>query len=161
MRRLRTFFLLWLLGINGVFGDCIDAILVEKSKRLMTVFSKQKAIKQYKIALGFNPVGHKEQEGDGKTPQGTYRVAAKNDKSQFHKSLRVSYPNGKDSAHAKKRSVSPGGDIMIHGLGKQFAHMGKNHHQSDWTLGCIAVTNEEIDEIFNNIKTGTTIKIVP
>lgn len=138
-----------------------DTILIKKSQRKMELYAKGKLIKAYKISLGFAPIGPKQQEGDGKTPEGDYTILSKNPHSQFHLSLKVSYPNAKDRANAKKKKVHPGGNIMIHGLGKQFSHLGKLHTLHDWTLGCIAVTNAEIEEIWKLVMKGTIVKIEP
>ncbi len=137
----------------------IDRILVEKNKRVMSVFYKGKFLKSYKIALGGNPVGHKVQEGDQKTPEGTYHISAKYPKSQFYLALQISYPNTRDSENARKKGVSPGGQIMIHGLGKTFGWLGKLHVKSDWTLGCVAVTNEQIKEIYDACPVGTKVDV--
>ncbi|MBX9977317.1 MAG: L,D-transpeptidase family protein [Alphaproteobacteria bacterium] len=139
----------------------IDAIVIDKEKRTMTIFSNEKPIKAYTIALGFSPKGHKEKEGDGKTPEGSYTICAKNTKSQFHLSLKISYPNQEDRDNAKAKGVTPGSDIMIHGLGKVFSWMGSFHTKRDWTLGCVAVTNKEIEEIFASTKVGTPVDIKP
>ncbi|WP_052046204.1 L,D-transpeptidase family protein [Candidatus Paracaedibacter symbiosus] len=127
----------------------------------MTVYHGDNPLKTYKIALGFSPEGHKRQVGDGKTPEGTYRIEFKNKNSQFHRSLKISYPSLTDARSAKQRGVRPGNDIMIHGLGKGFAFLGKIHFLKDWTRGCIAVTNQEIEEIYASTQPGTTVKIVP
>lgn len=139
----------------------IDLILVEKLARSMSIFHKKTKLKTYKIALGFDPVGHKEQEGDGKTPEGVYFVSHKYPNSQFYLALQVSYPNAHDQKNAKKKGISAGGEIMIHGLGKTFAWLGKLHVNNDWTLGCVAVTNEEIKEIYDATAIGTKIEIRP
>jgi murein L,D-transpeptidase YafK len=139
----------------------IDFILVEKEKRKMSVYQKGKLLKEYKIALGSSPKGHKKKEGDCKTPEGTYFISSKNDKSRFHLSLKVSYPNKTDEKNALKNKVSAGGDIMIHGLGSEFGFLGKAHVLNDWTLGCIALTNQEIEEIFTATSVGTKIEIRP
>jgi murein L,D-transpeptidase YafK len=123
------------------------------------VYHQNKLLKSYKISLGFSPEGHKEKEGDGKTPEGMYTISHKNPRSQFHLSLKISYPSLKDKQSAVKKGVSPGGDIMIHGLGKDFSHLGKNHILHNWTLGCIALTDEEIQEIYHATSVGTIIKI--
>jgi murein L,D-transpeptidase YafK len=138
-----------------------DLLKVEKSKRLLHAFSGGKCIKTYRIALGQQPVGHKEFEGDGKTPEGTYQISLKNRNSRFHKSLGISYPDKKDIEHARQLGKPPGGDVMIHGLMNRFAFLGKRHRMQDWTLGCIAVTNEEIDELFYAVNIGTPIEIKP
>ncbi len=139
----------------------IDTILVEKHKRIMTVLHKDKAIKTYKIALGFSPEGHKVKEGDGKTPEGTYFIVGKNPQSKFHLSLKLSYPSVEQQKSAKTKGVNPGGDIMIHGLAPHLEKKGKWHAMRDWTLGCIAVTNDEIDEIFRIAEVGTKVVIFP
>lgn len=140
----------------------IHRITVEKSKRSMKLWDKQgNLIKAYNIALGFAPMGQKTIEGDGKTPEGCYKISGKYANSQFHRSLRVSYPTPQQMQAAKKANQAAGGDIMIHGLGRQFAHMGKNHTKHDWTLGCIAVTNDEIEEIYANTPFNTPIEITP
>ncbi|MBY0281379.1 MAG: L,D-transpeptidase family protein [Alphaproteobacteria bacterium] len=138
-----------------------DMILIKKNQRKMELYAKGKLIKIYKISLGFSPTDPKQQEGDGKTPEGEYTITSKNPHSQFHLSLKISYPNTADRKNAKAKKVSPGGDIMIHGLGKQFSHLGKLHTLYDWTLGCIAVTNDEIEEIWKLVKEGTIVKIEP
>ncbi len=98
---------------------------------------------------------------DGKTPEGKYSITYKNPNSQFHRSLKISYPNAKDKKIAKQNGVSPGGEIMIHGLAEPFAWLGKKHLLRDWTLGCVALTNEEIEEIYDHVKVGTHIQIEP
>jgi len=139
----------------------IDKIIVYKSAREMKVFSGGKELKTYKIALGPDPVGPKQFQGDGKTPEGKYKVDGKNPYSTYHKNLGVSYPNDRDRAFAKKNGKSAGGDIKIHGLGKWFSHLGTGHYKYDWTAGCIAVTDEEIDEIYAATSVGTPIEIDP
>lgn len=139
----------------------IDMILIEKNLHKMTVYHKGTAVKSYKIALGFSPSGHKEQVRDGKTPEGNYRIIYKNPHSRFHKSLKISYPSVQDKRIAKQKGVSPGGDIMIHGLAKPFELLGRTHSVRDWTLGCIAVSNEEIDELYEYTPVGTPVTIKP
>ena len=138
-----------------------DKVLVEKALRRMTLFQNGKPVKTYRIALGKNPVGPKVQEGDKRTPEGIYTINGRNPKSAFHLSLRVSYPGAADIAQAKSLGVSPGGDIMIHGLGNGFGWIGSNHTLSDWTLGCIAVTNAEIEDIWKAVPDGTVVEILP
>ncbi len=138
-----------------------DFIRVEKSKGTLTIYHDSKRVKHYKIALGSDPQGHKTCEGDGKTPEGLYSISSKNPQSRYHLSLKISYPNQKDRESAKARGASPGGDIMIHGLPKAFSWLGDSHILKNWTQGCIAVTNEEIEEIFAVIPVGTPIEIMP
>jgi len=120
-----------------------------------------KTVKTYKVALGGNPVGAKDRIGDHRTPEGIYSIDAKKQNSQFHKALHVSYPNAKDHERARKLGVSPGGDIEIHGLGAKWGWVGAGNRAVDWTDGCIAVTNEEIDEIYPLVKVGTPVEIKP
>jgi murein L,D-transpeptidase YafK len=138
-----------------------DRIVVEKGARTLTLFRDGKVLKSYKVALGRDPVGPKTREGDGKTPEGEYRINGKNEHSQFHLSLRISYPNASDRERARKLSVNPGGDIFIHGLPPQWAWLGAAHRQRDWTLGCIAVTNAEIEEIYARVPVGIPVEIKP
>jgi murein L,D-transpeptidase YafK len=134
---------------------------VEKNKRTLALMDGTRIVKSYKVALGGSPKGAKERKGDHKTPEGLYAVDAKKPVSQFHKALHLSYPNAADRERAKKLGVTPGGDIEIHGLGKKWGWIGAGHRATDWTDGCIAVTNEEIDEIFWMVKTGTVVEIKP
>ena len=138
-----------------------DKILIEKKERRLTLISKKKVIKTYKIALGGNPEGPKERQGDNKTPEGTYTIDSRNRNSKYHLSLHVSYPNEKDRRRAKELGVSPGGDIMIHGIKNGFGWIGDFHTEVDWTKGCIAVTDEEIEEIDKLVPDGTIVEIRP
>lgn len=139
----------------------IDYIIVKKSNRQLLAYSKQKLIKTYQISLGDSPVGHKEFEGDEKTPEGVYVINAKNPNSGYHKNLGVSYPNKKDITKAKLLSKDPGGDIKIHGIRNHLGFIGKFQRFSDWTNGCIALTNKEVDELFYAVNIGTKIEIRP
>jgi len=138
-----------------------DRILVEKSQRKLTLFRGGKELKHYFVALGGAPVGAKQRQGDQKTPEGKYVIDFRNPASQFHLSLHVSYPNAADRARARQAGVDPGGAIMIHGIGKEFGYLGALHRRHDWTLGCIAVTNEEVEEIWSLVPDGTPIEIRP
>ena len=137
----------------------IDKILVLKSKRQLQVFSKGELIKTYKISLGREPKGIKRFEGDDKTPEGKYIINDKNPNSGYHLNLGVSYPSATDIRFARKKGKSPGGLIKIHGLKNDRGFIGKFHRFFDWTHGCIAVTNKEIEELYHNIKIGTPIEI--
>jgi L,D-peptidoglycan transpeptidase YkuD (ErfK/YbiS/YcfS/YnhG family) len=141
--------------------ESADKILIEKQARRLSLLSKGEVIKSYKIALGGNPVGPKERQGDNKTPEGTYRIDARNGNSDFHLSLHISYPNAHDKKRAKKLGVSPGGDIMIHGIKNGFSQVGASHAATDWTEGCIAVTNQEMEEIYKFVPIGTVVEITP
>jgi murein L,D-transpeptidase YafK len=141
--------------------DFADLVVVIKSKRAMFLMKEGKIIKAYRIALGKNPEGKKTVQGDGKTPEGRYYIVGRNPKSNFYKSLKISYPNEMDYERALKLGANPGGDIVIHGLSKSVEFLGKYHIIEDWTEGCIAVTNEEMDEIWDLVPDGTPIEILP
>jgi len=138
-----------------------DKILIEKRARRLTLFSKGDVIKTYDIALGGNPVGPKEREGDNKTPEGIYTIDSRNGNSGYHLSLHVSYPNEQDKMRARELGVCPGGDIMIHGIKNGFSPVGAAHAEMDWTQGCIAVTNQEMEEIYKLVPNGTLVEIRP
>ena len=138
-----------------------DKVLVEKKERRLTLLSKGEVIKTYRIALGGNPVGPKEKQGDNKTPEGTYIIESRNSNSDYHLSLHISYPNEKDKRRAKELGVSPGGDIMIHGYKNGFSWVGSYQPEVDWTNGCIAVTDGEMEEIYRLVPNGTPIEIRP
>lgn len=137
-----------------------DKVVVWKQQRKLELHRSGQVIRTYRIALGGAPVGHKTEQGDQKTPEGRYTIDFRNPRSQFYKSLHISYPNAADRAQARRRGVHPGGDIFIHGLGRG-STAGAAHAERDWTLGCIAVTNEEIDEIWRLVRDGTPIEIHP
>jgi tetratricopeptide (TPR) repeat protein len=139
----------------------VDRILIEKGTRRLMLISQGEVLKSYKIALGGNPAGPKERQGDNKTPEGTYVIDARNRDSRFHLSLHISYPNESDRKRAKELGVAPGGDIMIHGIKNGFSWVGDAHTEVDWTKGCIAVTDEEIEEISKVAPNGTIVEIRP
>jgi murein L,D-transpeptidase YafK len=120
------------------------------------LLSGESVVRSYRVALGRNPLGHKEREGDGRTPEGRYTVDGRNPKSKYHLALHLSYPNAMDAERAKARGLDPGCDIMIHGL-----KPGVEHPESDWTQGCIAVTDAEMDEIWGLVADGTRVEINP
>jgi L,D-peptidoglycan transpeptidase YkuD (ErfK/YbiS/YcfS/YnhG family) len=138
-----------------------DRVLIEKKERRLTLISKGKVLKSYQIALGGNPNGPKERQGDNKTPEGIYVIDSRNKNSSYHRSLHISFPNEKDKKQAKERGVSPGGDIMIHGIKNGLSWVGDLHTEVDWTKGCIAVTDEEIEEIDRLVPNGTIVEIRP
>ncbi len=136
-----------------------DAIHVDKSDRQLTLLRDGDPIRTYKIAMGGNPEGHKTQEGDERTPIGTYEIDWRNQNSIAHLSLHISYPNADDIAQAQARGVSPGGNIMIHGILNGWGFLGPFQTYWDWTNGCIAVTNAEMREIWSLVPNGTPITI--
>jgi len=139
----------------------IDKILVLKGKHEMQLIGNNEIIKSYPIAIGREPEGAKHFEGDDKTPEGKYFIESKNPNSGYYLNLGISYPAQKDIAFAKKIGRKPGGLIKIHGLKNGLGFLGKFHRWKDWTHGCIALTNHEMDELYHHIKIGTPIEIRP
>lgn len=136
-------------------------IVVEKGKRSLTLLSEEILLKSYSISLGRSPVGKKQFEGDRRTPEGTYTIDWRNKKSGYHLALHISYPSRQDQANAERLGKSPGADIMIHGLPNGLGFLGPFHQLFDWTDGCIAVTDAEIEEIWRAVPDGTPIEIHP
>lgn len=139
----------------------MDRILVEKHARRLTLWYAGFPVRAFRVALGQQPVGPKRRTGDGRTPEGHYRIDARNRHSRFHRALHISYPSRADREFARRAGRSPGGAIMIHGLPAGAGWIGKHHAGFDWTRGCIAVSNEEIDEIWELVADGTPIEIRP
>lgn len=140
----------------------VDNILIDKKRRFMHLLKQGQSIASYRIALGKNPVGNKELEGDQKTPEGLYFFELKNRKSKYHLSLGINYPNKQDRAKAQQDGLSDiGKDIMVHGLPNNWIIKNLIRHPKDWTKGCIAVTDREIEEIFSVVDLGTLIEICP
>lgn len=138
-----------------------DLVEVFKGARRLELKRGVTVLGSYRVALGFSPQGHKEREGDGRTPEGDYRIDARNPRSAFHLSLRISYPDAADKARAAKLGVSAGGDIYIHGLPNGMRKLFVRHPVSDWTTGCIAVSDAEIREIWSLVPTGARVRIHP
>ena len=138
-----------------------DLIEIFKGARRLELKRGAATLRSYRVALGFSPQGHKEREGDGRTPEGDYRIDARNPRSAFHLSLRISYPDAADKARAAKLGVSPGGDIYIHGLPNGMRKLFVRHPAKDWTTGCIAVNDAEIREIWSLVPTGARVRIHP
>ncbi len=136
-------------------GPEVTRVEVHKADRKMYLLHNAEVLKAYDIGLGFGPVGHKQFERDGKTPEGSYRISHKNPRSNYHLSLGISYPNDEDRAFALANGRPPGGDIFIHGYTR------KNGNRGDWTAGCIAVTNKEMEDIYAMVRPGTPILITP
>ncbi len=138
-----------------------DTVLVAKSARRMVLLKDGRILREYAVSLGREPLGHKQQEGDGRTPEGRYRIDGHNPRSKFHLSLHISYPAAADTASAAARGVPPGGDIMIPGLPNGLGWLGSPHLRRDWTQGCIAVTDDEIEDIWRAVADGTVVEIRP
>ena len=137
-------------------GPEVTYVVVNKGARRMLLLHHDKVLEDYKIKLGFAPIGHKEVEGDGKTPEGIYWIDRRNPNSRFHLSLGISYPNDRDRARAKELGQEPGGDIFIHGQRNPL-----KRDRGDWTWGCISVTNRQIEDIYAMVRDGTPIQINP
>ncbi|MBR9841573.1 MAG: L,D-transpeptidase family protein [Rhodobacteraceae bacterium] len=155
--------MLSLVGLSGCAskfktynGPEVTRVLVYKENRKMYLMHHDEVLVSYDIGLGFAPVGDKEIEGDGKTPEGNYVIDRRNPNSEFHLSIGVSYPDEGDKAHANTLGKRPGGDIFIHGRPWRYRDGGQ-----DWTAGCIAVTNKEIEDIYAMVRNGTMISIYP
>lgn len=138
-----------------------DLVLIRKGERRLELWHGQELLRHYRVALGRNPDGPKQRQGDGRTPEGQYIIDWRNPDSDFHLSLHISYPAVSDIARAREAGHSPGELIMIHGLPNGFSARYVEHPQRDWTEGCIAVTNAEIEEIWRMVDDGTTIVILP
>lgn len=168
---MRTLFSLLLIGLAISFdaghppalpeNAKADWVVVLKQQRTLHLMSHGKILKSYKISLGSEAVGAKTREGDHKTPEGSYLLDRRNPKSKFYRSIHISYPSPQDAANAKRKGVPPGGDVFVHGLPNGFGWLGASHRQKDWTDGCIAVTDHEMDEIWRAVPDGTPIDIRP
>ena len=138
-----------------------DSIVVEKAKRTLTLYLDGQPVRRYAVALGTQPVGDKVKIGDGRTPEGVFHIDFKNPQSKYHMALHISYPDATHLQRANALGVAPGGDIMIHGLPPKYASIGAGHVKYNWTEGCIAVTDSEIEEIFRAVPDGAPIQIKP
>ena len=138
-----------------------DSIVVEKQRRTMTLYNSGYPVKIYQVALGKEPTGDKMRIGDNRTPEGVFYIDFLNAQSKYHKALHISYPDADHIQRARALGVAAGGDIMIHGLPPAFADLGAKHREFDWTNGCIAVTDQEIEEIWRAVPNGAAIQIKP
>ncbi|BBB32223.1 conserved hypothetical protein [Thermotomaculum hydrothermale] len=138
-----------------------DMVVVKKSEHRLYLMKNGKVIKSYHVVFGKNPKGHKIKEGDSKTPEGLYVLDYKNLNSKFYKSIHISYPNKQDIERARKLHVNPGGDIMIHGQKNGWEMFSFIMQRFNWTRGCIALSNKDMDEVWKSVKVGTPIKILP
>ena len=142
-------------------GAVADRVVVDKGAHTLTLLRRGAALKTYRVSLGGHPRGPKREEGDERTPEGVYRLDARNARSSAHLALHISYPDSGDAARARARGVQPGGLIMVHGISNGLGWVGRLHRLVDWTDGCVAVTNREMDEIWRAVPTGTPIEIRP
>lgn len=138
-----------------------DRIVIEKSRRTLTLFRQEQEIKSYRIALGRDPVGPKVRQGDNRTPEGVYFIDYKVRNSVYHRALHLSYPNPDDVERARSLGVSPGGSIMIHGMKEDKLWMGDVQYLFNWTNGCIALTNREMEELWDLVSVWTPVEIRP
>lgn len=137
----------------------IDRVLVDKSEHRLWAYEEGRPVRSFPVALGSEPVGHKERQGDGRTPEGVYPVIAHKRDSAFHRALRLGYPTPEQVEAAEDAGIDPGGDIMIHGLPNGQGWVGEAHLQADWTAGCIALTDDEIDWLYRFVADGTPVEI--
>ena len=142
-------------------GTVADRVIIRKQAHTLTLYRGNRLLKTYRVALGPNIEGPKEREGDGRTPEGTYVIDSRKRDSAFHRALHISYPNEDDRRRARRAGASPGGAIMIHGLPNGMGALGRAHAVRDWTEGCIAVTNDEIEEIWRVVPNGARVVIRP
>lgn len=164
-----AFLALILPGGLGTYGSAValsafetaDQVVVRKSERKLYLMKDGRAIRTFRIALGLEPNGPKLREGDFRTPEGRYRLAERNPDSDFFLSIRISYPNDEDIRRARARGVAPGGQIMIHGLPNQPSHSPEYYRRTDWTNGCIAVSNSDMVDIWLMTARDTPIEILP
>jgi murein L,D-transpeptidase YafK len=147
------------IGVKSIM--VADSIVVEKGKHTLTLYAAGMPVRTYQIALGKQPKGDKIRMGDNRTPEGLFRIDYKNPDSKYHMSLHISYPDEAHIERARRMGYKAGGDIMIHGLPKQFESFGAAQAEYDWTEGCIAVTNQEIEEIWRAVPQGSPIEIKP
>ncbi|USD43898.1 L,D-transpeptidase family protein [Vibrio sp. SCSIO 43135] len=149
--------ILCLFSINSFAA--VDLVQIDKSKRRMYLVKDEQVIREFRIALGANPKGHKVQEGDNKTPEGRYKLDFVIEDSAFYRSIHIDYPNQNDIIKAEALGVAPGGDIKIHGIKNDDTRQPEFIQSFDWTNGCIAITNEEMDEFLELVEMGTPIEI--
>jgi murein L,D-transpeptidase YafK len=138
-----------------------DSVVIEKKAHRLTLYHLGRPMRSYQVALGRQPVGDKLSAGDRRTPEGLFSIEDRNPNSRFHLSLRISYPDSAHRARAEALGVSPGGDIMIHGLPNGQGRIGAAHRAYDWTNGCVALTDEEIEELWYTVPIGTPVEIKP
>ncbi|MDE2420606.1 MAG: L,D-transpeptidase family protein [Gammaproteobacteria bacterium] len=161
---MKSFYLLFLafLAIASVHAEeKADHVIVEKSQHLLSLYKSDHLLASYHVVFGSNPNGTKQKQNDGKTPEGSYILDTKKADSRFHKAFHISYPNEKDLANAKRLGVDAGGDIMIHGQKNGFSWASPIMQKINWTKGCIALSNHDIDAIWDKIDVGTPIEIKP
>jgi murein L,D-transpeptidase YafK len=154
--------LLFILQTTSVMGEQkADAVLVIKSEKQLYLMRAGEPFASFRVSFGSNPKGHKQEQGDGRTPEGRYILDYKNPGSAYYKSIHISYPNAKDRKEARKRGVDPGGDIMIHGQKNGYGWLSLLAQRFNWTNGCIALSDKDMDTVWSAVKPGTPIEIKP
>jgi hypothetical protein len=148
-------------GLRIARPSIADSIVVYKRERTLTLFYRGVPQRSYFVALGSKPVGDKLQAGDKRTPEGLFHIDAHNPASKYHLALHISYPDAEHRARSQSLGFDPGGEIMIHGLPREYSDVGKDHRLDDWTNGCVALTNQEIEEIWRAVPDGTPVQIKP
>ncbi len=156
-----TCVLVLLFAISASGAEKADHVLVIKSERRLYLMKRDKVLAAYPVTFGAEPKGHKQQQGDERTPEGHYLLDSKNVNSKFYKSIHISYPNARDRENARKRGVSPGGDIMIHGMPNGWDWTWPILQLASWTDGCIALRDKDMDEVWTAVNVGTPIEIRP
>jgi murein L,D-transpeptidase YafK len=160
IQRLLFSVMLLVCGVNSYAIDKADSVLVDKSESRLYLMRDGVSFGDYHVVFGANPKGHKQEEGDERTPEGKYTLDYKKDDSAFYKAIHISYPNENDTRLAEARGVSPGGFIMIHGQKNGLGWLSIISQRFNWTNGCIAVKNSDMDEIWQSVGAGTLIEIV-
>ena len=145
----------------GSIRPVADRVVIEKARHRLSLYAHDRRIAEFIVALGHNPVGRKVCAGDKRTPEGYYFVSGRKEDSRFHRALRISYPSPEDRGRAELSGCEPGGDIMIHGLKQDWGADNRFHVLHDWTQGCVAVTNEEIEQIWRTVPDGAAVEIRP
>lgn len=160
---MRTYLAITLFLIaKTAFGiEAADKVVVIKSEKMLYLYKEGRVLASVPVVFGANPEGHKQQEGDERTPEGSYRLDFKKPDSAYHKAIHISYPNTDDIASARRRGVSPGGAVMIHGQRNGFAWAAPVMQDFNWTRGCIALSNEDMETVWQSVRPGTPIEIVP
>jgi murein L,D-transpeptidase YafK len=153
--------MLSVLSSFSLGAEKADFVLVEKSTKTLFLYKEGKLLDKFPVVFGANPVGHKEMEGDEKTPEGGYVLDYKKEDSAFYKAIHISYPNEKDIEHAKIKGVSPGGAIMVHGQKNRFGLAYFISQYFNWTNGCVALSNENMEHVWQAVEAGTRIEIKP
>jgi len=168
MKKYRSFFIVVLLAGFYALAEgqanslpMADRVIIRKSERKLFLERDRQIFQEYPVSLGMDPVGHKQRRGDKRTPEGSYVISYHRTESMFYKALLISYPNRDDVREARRKGYDPGGLIMIHGLPEAAKGEEEDFIQRDWTNGCIAVTNDAIDQIWNLVKDGTPVDILP